>query len=448
MGYRKKLIPCICTNCGAALNVEPDQKTAKCPYCDTTFIIESEFPSNERNSNQNSKEPDQIQRRKKGTKQNAFDNTDTQSVEKEQAESHSREGVKVQAKNQSLSDEKETEQPQIRRQEEQEGIRVEESHPKELEAEAGESVRVKKEAGADKEYGFWSILLDVFVFLLLLPAIMIYFLVSRSTEGQEMLDRMLDNSKVRRHPLLTIVFIILGEFAFIFFIVFIFRGFYEYMTSSDSQNTAQSIEETVVVPTKAVTIAPTVTPKSTPTPILKWYEQPKRTFGPGEFTEDTVTNTLGIFNYEIPESWEEENFDENSYIYYCPTKRNMRAFVLIGYADYDHLPDSAFELMTDECLYDLLSEPIVAGIDAETYSDIHIKPYLINGYRAGVLFADVLYDPSGTPWESIQVCYPVHDQVLFVHFGTGRKDSDVNKETLYAILQSIIVADDDLVRAD
>lgn len=446
MGYRKKLIPCICTNCGAALNVEPDQKTAKCPYCDTTFIIESEFPSNEINNDQNSKEPDQIQRRKKGTEQNVFDNTDTRSVEKEQAESHSREGVKVQAKNQSLSDEKDTEQPQIRRQEEQEGIRVEESHPKELGAEARERARVKEEAGADKELGFWSDLLDFILALLLAPAILVTVLVNRNIERKEKPKRIANGSKGSKHPLLLVLLVILGEFAFIFIIVFIFRGFYEYMTSSDSQNTAQSIEETVVVPTEAVTITPTITPESTRTP--NWYEQPKRTFGPGEFLEDTVTNTLGIFNYEIPESWEEENLDENSYIYYCPTKRNMRAFVFMAYIDYDHLPDSAFELMTDECLYDLLSEPIVAGIDAETYSDIHIKPYLINGYRAGVLFADVLYDPSGTPWESIQVCYPVHDQVLFVHFGTGRKDSDVNKETLYAILQSIIVADDDLVRAD
>ena len=35
-----KLVPAICTQCGATLEVDPSQETAVCKFCNTTFIIE------------------------------------------------------------------------------------------------------------------------------------------------------------------------------------------------------------------------------------------------------------------------------------------------------------------------------------------------------------------------------------------------------------------------
>ena len=35
-----KLVPAICTQCGATLEVDPSQETAVCKFCNTSFIIE------------------------------------------------------------------------------------------------------------------------------------------------------------------------------------------------------------------------------------------------------------------------------------------------------------------------------------------------------------------------------------------------------------------------
>ena len=35
-----KLVPAVCTQCGATLEVDPNQETAVCKFCNTTFIIE------------------------------------------------------------------------------------------------------------------------------------------------------------------------------------------------------------------------------------------------------------------------------------------------------------------------------------------------------------------------------------------------------------------------
>ena len=35
-----KLVPAICTQCGATLEVDPSQETAVCKFCNTSFVIE------------------------------------------------------------------------------------------------------------------------------------------------------------------------------------------------------------------------------------------------------------------------------------------------------------------------------------------------------------------------------------------------------------------------
>lgn len=35
-----RFVPATCTKCGAALDVDPSQDAAVCPYCDTAFIVE------------------------------------------------------------------------------------------------------------------------------------------------------------------------------------------------------------------------------------------------------------------------------------------------------------------------------------------------------------------------------------------------------------------------
>ena len=37
---KMKFVPATCTKCGAALDVDPSQEAAVCPYCDTAFIVE------------------------------------------------------------------------------------------------------------------------------------------------------------------------------------------------------------------------------------------------------------------------------------------------------------------------------------------------------------------------------------------------------------------------
>ena len=36
----KKFVPAVCTNCGASLEVDPEQETAKCGHCGSAFLIE------------------------------------------------------------------------------------------------------------------------------------------------------------------------------------------------------------------------------------------------------------------------------------------------------------------------------------------------------------------------------------------------------------------------
>ena len=37
---KTNLVPAVCTQCGAKLEVDPDQEAAVCPYCGTPFITE------------------------------------------------------------------------------------------------------------------------------------------------------------------------------------------------------------------------------------------------------------------------------------------------------------------------------------------------------------------------------------------------------------------------
>ena len=37
---KTKLVPAVCTQCGAALEVDPSQEAAVCKYCGTAFIVE------------------------------------------------------------------------------------------------------------------------------------------------------------------------------------------------------------------------------------------------------------------------------------------------------------------------------------------------------------------------------------------------------------------------
>ena len=36
---KMRFVPATCTKCGAALDVDPSQDAAVCPYCDTAFIV-------------------------------------------------------------------------------------------------------------------------------------------------------------------------------------------------------------------------------------------------------------------------------------------------------------------------------------------------------------------------------------------------------------------------
>ena len=38
---RARLVPAVCTQCGAALEVDPTQEAAVCKYCNTPFIRQS-----------------------------------------------------------------------------------------------------------------------------------------------------------------------------------------------------------------------------------------------------------------------------------------------------------------------------------------------------------------------------------------------------------------------
>ena len=37
---RTRLVPAVCTQCGASLEVDPSQEAAVCRYCNTPFIVE------------------------------------------------------------------------------------------------------------------------------------------------------------------------------------------------------------------------------------------------------------------------------------------------------------------------------------------------------------------------------------------------------------------------
>ncbi len=35
-----KIVPALCTQCGASIEVDPDQDKATCPFCRTSFMVE------------------------------------------------------------------------------------------------------------------------------------------------------------------------------------------------------------------------------------------------------------------------------------------------------------------------------------------------------------------------------------------------------------------------
>ena len=59
------LTPAVCTQCGAALQVNPSQKEAVCPYCGTTFIVTEAISRNEYNVQKAQIHTDKVVIRKK-----------------------------------------------------------------------------------------------------------------------------------------------------------------------------------------------------------------------------------------------------------------------------------------------------------------------------------------------------------------------------------------------
>ena len=50
---RARLVPAVCTQCGAALEVDPTQEAAVCKYCNTPFIVDKAIQNYNINGNIN-----------------------------------------------------------------------------------------------------------------------------------------------------------------------------------------------------------------------------------------------------------------------------------------------------------------------------------------------------------------------------------------------------------
>ena len=258
-----RLVPALCTQCGAQIEVDPNQEAAVCKYCGTPFIVEkaiNQYTSyiHVQNTYQNESNTYNVQVGKRGFAQSAFDYLNQREQRRHEAA----------MENQRILAEAE------RRRQEEEAQRTE-----------------RRRKG-------WATFGKVLLWIYFFPIMMTIFLVKN-----EKLDKRVKIGLIAAVWLLTIILFAANRN----------NRASEAATAPPARSTAAA--SATATPKPSATAKPSSTATTTPSPQITVLRA-------GAFESETRTEHIDCIEYKAPLEWRRDDENTEGWIYYYPEGNN------------------------------------------------------------------------------------------------------------------------------
>lgn len=464
------LISCRCTYCGAPIEVEPDQETATCPYCDTTFFINKAYKKTD-NTKNDSSSTDAYDYGMDNDEQDtpdpfssivhaAFDFAEKRASAREKKEADKRELERIKAERklsrkkvaQEYKESTPEERKQLRAEAREEARLEREARVAEIlgkaqvayeqrrirELEAMEQARIQEEEAAARKRKFWSGVGQFFLWLCFFPIMLIVVLVRRHSEKKENDKRMSRGFEPKDLTPIPIGFVIFGAIIFIRLVADIIV-FSVSPSPSDPADTLSSKPTTTIAPIDNGE-ASVIEDELSSTPGLKWYEQeaeeiPQTDF---QFPDSTVLETNGPYQYKIPDSWQKVDKSPLITYYKAPSKGNI--FIQTNYIEPTEEYREEFNkaLSTgdiDVFLISCANSYFQSIVNSDEFSNEKAYLGILNGNKIGILHADYNIDV----FNGEAVFYLLLDRYnsLAVTAVISEGDNIIEPYELYGMLNSI-----------
>ena len=475
------LISCRCTYCGAPIEVEPDQETATCPYCDTTFFINNAYKKTD-NTKSDSSSTDAYDYGMDNDEQDtqapfssfvyaAFDFAEKRASAREKKEADKRELERIKAERklnrkkaaQEYKESTPEERKQLRAEAREEARLEREARVAEIlgkaqvayeqrrirELEAMEQARIQEEEAAARKRKFWSGVGQFFLWLCFFPIMLIVVLVRRHSEKKENDKRMSRGFEPKDLTPIPIGFVIFGAIIFIRLVADIIV-FSVSPSPSDPADTLSSKPTTTIAPIDNGETTIPVTPiaekndELSSTPGVPWYEQEPKEIRSGGFLfpNDTVLETNGPYQYKVSDSWIKTG--EPPQITYYTSQPEQKLFVKtrhINLADTYSKTDVDEEIAkaggTDSFLIAFADSSFRGLMENSIFSNGEAHVSILSGKKIAVLHADYNNNDAQAQGEALFYLLLNDYDLLAISVALSNGNYSIDPYNLYGMLNSI-----------
>lgn len=385
-----ELVPAICPQCGAPIEVNPDLEASVCSFCGTPFItknaIDKFYITNNVNIH-NSNDTYNVQVGKKGFAQSAFEYMGKRAEAREKASAEAREQARQAAERLAIQ-----------------------------EAEARERARIKEEKASESHKSFWRGIGNFFLWSAFFPVMLIVLFITRASEKRQNTQLISHGFEPKELTPIPFIWIIVGAFFFLATLGNVI-GEERPVTSAppSSTTTSSAVSSSHDIPSN-------------------WYENEPIIYDNEKFSEETVTDSFQGFQFEIPKSWNKR--EQSSNVFYYPFKTNLKTYLMLGSLDIDDGTD-----FSDDVFYKTIVNGYISGLTRDgSVNNIKVYPLRINGKVAACI--EALYtvqttNDNSTTLPAILYLIPSPHRVLIMTAILGNPAININLDDLRAVVQSV-----------
>ncbi len=385
-----ELVPAICPQCGAPIEVNPDLEASVCSFCGTPFItknaINKFYITNNVNIH-NSNDTYNVQVGKKGIAQSAFEYMGKRAEARERATAEAREKARQAAERQAIQ-----------------------------EAEARERARLKEEKATESRQRFWRGIGNFFLWSILFPVMLIVLFITRASEKRQNTQLISHGFEPKELTPIPFIWIIVGAFFFLASLGNMIGEDRQVTTTTPSSTTASS------------------TFSSSHDIPSNWYENEPIIYDNKKFSEETVTDTFQGFQFEIPKSWNKK--EQSSNVLYYPFKTSLKTFLILDSLDIDDGTD-----FSDDVFYKTVVNGYISGLTSDgSVNNIKVYPLRINGKAAAyfeAMYTVHISNDNSTSFPAIVYLIPSPHKVLIMTAALGNPAININLDDLQAVVQSV-----------
>lgn len=406
---KQNFVAGICSQCGAPLEVDPSKESGVCEYCGTKYVTSATI--NKYYTINNSNDTINVEyHEKKGIAQSAFEYMG------KRAEARARERAESKAKAAALM-----EQQRL------------------AEIEARERARIQEEKAQESKRRFWHGVGQFFLWLYFFPIMLIITLVRNSQQKKENEERM-ENGLEPKPSSMPVGLIVIGGLLFFSLFSSVIGGSSSgsHETDNNAPTATSIIEDVQQSPNPTVNIPQNVEEISSgeESEASKWYEKEPSSISNAFFSEETVTRSIGIFQYEVPKSWKETETEADTKRSYYPSASTF-SYLLIECYNYDEVD---YDQLSNEKKWVYLD--VFVQLIEKNYSS-RIKqtdtfPVILNDRRIAMIVSEFLFDETASSgWPVFFTVFPAHKQILVLTTVAGTQAGDISVDDLTALLLSI-----------